>query len=340
MVVWLDTRDIAPDHRRDAIRDAYVLADVPRQVSLLSQEAVDATRIEGWMFGTMKLFCPESPGMRVVRSSPAGRLDPMIAFCIQTHGTGRCIEDDRREALMPGDLVMVSPTLPNEFVIEGATAAVELPFDELGVSVEMAHRACGRLATSPLFALVGRHLLSLRRDAEAITLSEGASDVGLATTKLVRALIVSAASDERSARSALTDALEPRIFAYVRRHLTDGDLTPAKIARAHNISVRYLYKICDDVDVTLMEWVMQERLEGARGDLSSRDRSRVSVALVARKWGFKNATHFSQRFRRAYGVAPRDVLHGSLRQELGWPLPADSAVHAQPKSVRAHNKLG
>jgi AraC-like DNA-binding protein len=315
MVVWLDTRDIAPDYRRDAIRDAYVLADVPRQVSLLSQEAVDATRIEGWMFGTMKLFCPESPGMDVVRSGPTRRLDPMIAFCLQTHGTGRSIEEDRRVALMPGDLVMVSPTLPNEFVIEGATAAAELPFEDIGVSVELAQRACERLAASPLFALVGRHLLSLRRDAEAITSSVGASDVGLATTKLVRALIVSAASDERSARSALADALEPRVLAYVRQHLTDGDLTPAKIARAHNISVRYLYKMCDEADVTLMEWVMQERLEGARRDLSSPDRPGLSIAFVARKWGFKDASHFSHRFRQAYGVAPRDVLHGSLRYE-------------------------
>jgi AraC-like DNA-binding protein len=315
MVVFLDTRDIAPDHRRDAIHDAYVLADVPRQVSLLSQKAVDATRIEGWMFGTTKLFCPESPGMDVVRSGPTRRLDPMIALCLQTHGAGRSIEEDRRIALMPGDLVMVSPTMPNQFVIEGATAAAELPFEDVGVSVEVAQRACERLATSPLFALVGRHLLSLRRDAEAISSSVGASDVGLATTKLVRALIVSAASDERSARSALADALQPRIFAYVRQHLTDRDLTPAKIARAHNISVRYLYKMCDKADVTLMEWVMHERLEGARRDLTSPDRPGLSIAFVARKWGFKDASHFSHRFRQAYGVAPRDVLHGSLRYE-------------------------
>ncbi|MCU1352773.1 MAG: AraC family transcriptional regulator [Acidimicrobiales bacterium] len=313
MVVWLDTRDLPADHRRDAIHDAYVLADVPRQVSLLSQEAVDTTRIEGWMFGTMKLFCPDSPGMDVVRSGPTRRLDPMIAFCLQMRGIGRSIEDDRRVASMPGDLVMISPTLPNQFVIHGATAAVEIPFEEMGVSIEIAQRACERLPASPLFALVGRHLLSLRRDADAISSSAGAPDVGLATTNLLRALIVSAATDELSARSALADALAPRIFAYVRQHLTDGDLTPAKIARVHNISVRYLYKLCDEADVTLMDWVMQERLDGARGDLTSPDGPGITVAAVARRWGFKDASHFSQRFRRAYGVAPREVLHRSRR---------------------------
>ncbi|MEY2566672.1 MAG: hypothetical protein QOE35_1201 [Actinomycetota bacterium] len=267
------------------------------------------------MFGNMKLFCPDSPGMDVVRSGPTRRLDPMIAFCLQMHGTGRSIEDDRRLALMPGDLVMVSPTLRNQFVIDGATAAVEIPFEEMDVSVEMAQRACERLPASPLFALVGRHLLSLRREADAISSSAGGPDVGLATTNLLRALIVSAATDARFARSAFADALAPRIFAYVRQHLTDGDLTPAKIARAHNISVRYLYKLCDEADVTLMEWVMQERLDGARRDLSSPDRPRVSVAFVAHKWGFKDASHFTQRFRRAYGVTPREVLRGSYRHD-------------------------
>jgi AraC-like DNA-binding protein len=315
MVVLLNTQEIAPDERRDAIRDAFVLADVPRHVSLLSQEAVDTTRIEGWVFGSMKLFSPQSPGMDVVRGGPTRRLDPMIAFCVQTHGTGRSIEDGRRVALVPGDLVMVSPTSPNQFVIEGATAAVELPFDEMGVSVEMAQRACERLAASPLFALVARHLLSLRRDADAISSSGGSPDVGLATMKLARALIVSAASDERSARSELADALQPRIFAYLRQHLTDADLTPAKIARAHNMSVRSLFNVWNEADVSLMEWVMLERLEGARRDLSSPDRSGLSVAFVARKWGFKDASHFSQRFRRAYGVAPRDVLQRSLRHD-------------------------
>jgi AraC-like DNA-binding protein len=315
MVVWLDTREIAPDHRRDAIRDAYFLADVPRQVSLLSQQAVDETRIEGWMFGTVKLFCPASPGMDVIRSGPTGRLDPMIAFCLQTHGTAKSIEHARRVALMPGDLVMVSPTSHNQFVIDGSTAAAEFPFEEIGVTVEMAQRACERLATSPLFTLVGHHLLSLRRDADAIYSSAGAPDVGLATTKLIRALIISAASDERSARSALAEALEPRIAAYVRQHLADADLTPAKIARAHNMSTRALYKMWDSADVTLMEWVMHERLERARRDLSSPDRFGVSVAHVARKWGFKDASHFSQRFRRTYGVSPRDVVRRSRRED-------------------------
>ena len=306
MALLFDTRDVAPEARRDAVRDAYALAELPRQVNLLSQEAVDATRIEGWMFGSLKLFTPESPGLSVIRDSPSG-LDPMIALCIQDRGTGRSTEEHRQQLLMPGELLMVDPTARNEFAVSGATIAIEVPFDEIGVTVEVARKASTRLAASPLFPLVSHHLLSLRADADQIALSAEAPDVGLATIQLVRALIMSAALDERSARSPLADAIAPRIFAYVRRHLTEADLTPVTIARAHNISVRHLYKLCDAADVRLVEWIIAERLEGARRELMTPGGASSTVAHVSRKWGFKDPSHFSTRFRNAYGMSPREL---------------------------------
>jgi AraC-like DNA-binding protein len=314
VALLLDTRQVVPEARRDAVHDAYVRADVPRQVDLLSQDAVDSTRIEWWLFAGVKLFTPESPGINVIRDSPSGRLEPIIALCIQHHGTAESIEGDRQQVLMPGDLVMVGPTARNEFLVKGATTAIEVPFDEVGVTVEMARSACTRLPASPLFPLIGQHLLNLRAEADLVSSSATAADVGTATTQLVRALIVSAALDERSARSALADALAPRIFAYVRQHLTDRGLTPVTIARAHNISVRYLYKLCDAAGVRLVDWIIEERLEGARRDLTDPGQANRTIALISRKWGFKDPSHFSSRFRRAFGISPRELQRHSQRQ--------------------------
>lgn len=144
--------------------------------------------------------------------------------------------------------------------------------------------------------------------------SASAPEVGAATARLVKALIVSAALDERSAQNASADALAPRIFAYVRQHLTERDLTPVTIARAHSISVRYLYKLCDAAGVRLVEWIIEERLEGARRELAEPDQANRTIALISRKWGFKDPSHFSNRFRRAYGISPRDLQRHSQRQ--------------------------
>ena len=319
MALLLDTRDVDPEARRDAVHDTYVRAGVPRQVDLTTQEAVDATRIEGWMFGSTKLFCPESPGIRVIRESPSGQLDPMIALCIQNRGTGRSTEEDRREVLLPGDLLMVGPTARNDFLVSGATIALEIPFHEIGITVETARKASAQLPASPLFPLVSRHLLALRADADLVASSVTAAEVGAATTELVKALIVSAAHDERSSLSALADALAPRIFAYVRQHLTDTDLTPVAIARAHNISVRYLYKVCDAADVKLVEWIIAQRLEGAWRDLTSPNQTKRTIALISRRWGFKDPSHFSSRFRHAYGISPRELQRHSRNESRDRP---------------------
>jgi len=316
MALLVDTRDVAPGARHDAVRDAYLLADVQRQVNLLSQDAVDATRIEGWMFGSLRLFTAESPGMSVLRDSPSG-LEPMIALCVQNRGTGRSTEEHRQQVLMPGELLMVDPTARNEFLVSGATIAIEIPFGEVGVTVEVARKASTNLSASPLFPLVSHHLLMLRADADLVSTSSTATDVGLATIQLVRALIMSAALDERSARSPLADAIAPRIFAYVRQHLTEADLTPVTIARAHNISVRYLYRLCDAAGVRLVEWIIAERLEGARRELMTPRGTSPTIAQVSRRWGFKDPSHFSTRFRLAYGMSPRDFQRHARHEERG-----------------------
>ena len=314
MTLLLDTRDVDPEARRDALHDAFVQAGVPREIDLLSEQAANETRIEAWMFGSLRLLSSETPGMRVRRDSPSGQLDPMIALCVQMRGSAQSTECDLHRRMMPGDLLMVSPTHRNEFVTRGATAAVEIPFGELGITVEVARSASTNLPASPLFELVGNHVLALRSDADLVSSSATAADVGSATAQLVRALIVSAALDERSTRSALADALAPRVFAYVRQHLTERDLTPLTIARADNISVRYLYKLCDAAGVKLVEWIISERLEGARRELMSPHQRNKTIALISRQWGFKDPSHFSNRFRHAYGISPRELQRQSRHQ--------------------------
>lgn len=117
--------------------------------------------------------------------------------------------------------------------------------------------------------------------------------------------------DGQSARCSLADALVPRILAYVRQHLTEGDLTPVSIARAHNISVRYLYRLCDATGIKLVEWIIAERLEGARKELAASSGGHTTIAQISRRWGFKDPSHFSTRFRHAFGISPRDLQRQS-----------------------------
>ena len=138
--------------------------------------------------------------------------------------------------------------------------------------------------------------------ADALTSAERAM-IGRGTTELVRALIASAARDEAGAREAMTGSLMTRITTYLHRHLTEPDLSPARIARAHNISVRWLYDNWTD-ELSVAQWIIRERLELARRELAG-PRTQ-SIATVARQCGFTDPAHFSRRFREAFGMSPRE----------------------------------
>lgn len=97
-----------------------------------------------------------------------------------------------------------------------------------------------------------------------------------------------------------------RILEYVELHLTDPDLSPEVIARAHHISVRYLHKLFKDEGTTVGRWILRRRLEECRRDLMRYGRGGRTIAAVAGRWGFLSATHFSRVFRSAYGMSPRE----------------------------------
>jgi len=143
-------------------------------------------------------------------------------------------------------------------------------------------------------------------DAERLTGDPAAAALGTATVELARALLVSAAHADRHSREVLADTLLTRVRAYVRRHLTDPDLTPATIAAAHNVSLRHLYKTCARADLSLEQWIISERLRGAREEPLRPESRQRTVAAIARAWGFRDPTHFTRRFLAASGMTPAE----------------------------------
>ncbi|MFD5128729.1 helix-turn-helix transcriptional regulator [Streptomyces olindensis] len=108
-----------------------------------------------------------------------------------------------------------------------------------------------------------------------------------------------------------------RVQDHIRRHLCDPDMSPAGIAAAHFMSVRYPHKLFEQEGVTVGEWIRTQRLERCRRDLLRSPGH--AVATVARRWGFVSPSHFNRAFRAAYGMPPREWrrhgLCGEAHQE-------------------------
>lgn len=178
--------------------------------------------------------------------------------------------------------------------------------DDLALPMETIRRARPALGTSPLQSMYARHLTLLTESMPILSQDLAVQQLGDATIAMSRALISSAAGDDLRTRESLHESLFQRIQMFVHDRLRDPDLSPESIAAAHHVSVRLLYRLMSTKGVQLEQWIIDQRLEGARRELASRTGRHKSIAAVAHQWAFATPSHFSRRFRDKYGVTPRD----------------------------------
>jgi AraC-like DNA-binding protein len=114
--------------------------------------------------------------------------------------------------------------------------------------------------------------------------------------------------DARGALPAETReaALLVAIDDFITRRLRDPELSPATIAAAHHISVRYLHKLYAGRPdgTTVAATIRLRRLEGCHRDLAQPFGTHRPVHQIAAGWGFRSESHFSRLFKAAYGVSP------------------------------------
>jgi AraC-like DNA-binding protein len=115
---------------------------------------------------------------------------------------------------------------------------------------------------------------------------------------------------EPSADQAVQQARLRSIKAWIEDHLTDPDLSLAKIAKNNGISLRYLHYLFRLTDMSASEWVWDRRLQRSYDLLTRPELNNLSVTEVAYRLGFNSSSHFSTTFRRKFGNRPSDVRQG------------------------------
>jgi AraC-like DNA-binding protein len=100
------------------------------------------------------------------------------------------------------------------------------------------------------------------------------------------------------------DERQQMLRRYIARHLRDPDLTRNRIALDLGCTTRTLARMFEGRGETLMNQIYRARLEGARSDLCNSSLDARPLADIARFWGFRNYTHFSDRFHTYFGLTP------------------------------------
>lgn len=304
----LDTAGIPAQDRVEAVHVAMTQASAPCHVIHEDPHGDVHARMGLWDLGGANVFTTRASGLRLLRTPRQARQDamPVVALSVQQQADGRHEQLARQEIVAPGELMAVDLSAPYDFSWsgDGAAGCIQIPIDQLGLPVDVIRRAVGNVRRSPLYRLVAQHVAQVTTEPDRFSTDPAAHALGAASIELARALLVSAANLD--SREVLADSLLTRVRAYVRRHLTDPDLRPATIAAAHNVSLRHLYKACAQAELSLEQWIISERLRGAREELLRPESRQRSIAAIARGWGFRDPTHFTRRFLIAYGMTPTE----------------------------------
>ncbi|MFI5956325.1 AraC family transcriptional regulator [Cryptosporangium sp. NPDC051539] len=174
-------------------------------------------------------------------------------------------------------------------------------------------------STRPISTALARQWTALVNLTSAILLSDDApAPDALLSEELTRTAAITAL--HVFPNSALTGAYRPgpgwvgaapvrRAAAFIQAH-ADQPLTLEQIAVAAGIGGRALqYAFRRHVDATPIGYLRRIRLERAAQELRDADPANgVTVATVARRWGWASARQFAAAYRRRFGVLPSHTL--------------------------------
>ncbi|MEM7799029.1 MAG: helix-turn-helix transcriptional regulator [Chloroflexota bacterium] len=76
------------------------------------------------------------------------------------------------------------------------------------------------------------------------------------------------------------------------------------IASGLHLSPRYIHLLFKEEETTVSRFIWSTRLEKCRSDLVDPSSAMLSISEIAFSWGFQSSAHFSQAFRRQYGMTP------------------------------------
>lgn len=118
-------------------------------------------------------------------------------------------------------------------------------------------------------------------------------------------LLALAASEEAprdlgTARTALLDRMRDTIKGIYY----DATLTPAAVADQHGVSVRFLHLLFAKAGSSFGRELLTRRLEAAYRMLRDPRFGDLAVNEIARRNGFRNASHFARHFRKRFGMSP------------------------------------
>ena len=202
--------------------------------------------------GALRFAVVHASGERAPSAPASARLPDADAIMLMTsvQGEAALLVEDRRIALGLTSVCIVWPrsALDVEMPTGSSFCALSIPAELIDAATL---RAEGRAERVLEMDSAAAEVLAEYLRAVAIKVGELESDTEAAYIRLAFEM-ANRAFGEMRGRATRADVLRSQIMQYIEAHLSDPDLGPGRIARAHFISLRYLHALFRNEGITVL----------------------------------------------------------------------------------------
>jgi len=303
--------DAVPAHKRSVYwQEATSEAFLPLEIECAGDEDfygyIELIQSDG--FGVSTVSADAHIVRRSRRSIKSSETSSLIFIC-QKSGSGIVRQDSQNIVLEQGAITFIDSDRPYEFKFDESFEQTVLQ-----VPKHVFLDRCRWLMGSPPIRVSGENPLAHLVQANLDTLLKVGNAIPETMSPKVFTTVVdllSLALDE-SAEGPLPEISEGQLMHvqrskhYIMQNLKESSLSPNIVAKACDISPRYLSNLFSSEGITVSGWIRMQRLESARMEIERKINVSEPLNQVAYRWGFSDYSHFCRLFKSAYGLSPRN----------------------------------
>ncbi|MBV8539731.1 MAG: helix-turn-helix domain-containing protein [Pseudonocardiales bacterium] len=261
--------------------------------------------------GDMRVSLVSADPHTVVRqaSRGGGENDGFVYFCRTLTGRARLTQDGDAVELRPGGIALFDTTRPHTLAMPDAFRMVTLRFPHRVVGLDPHHTrgltAVPWACATGVGAIVSVVLAELGNHLDELSVTE-ADQLGNSILTMIRSLLADRLAQTSADPVAARQMLLARMQEFARDHLPDVSLSPAMLARQHNVSLRYVQVLFAEHGTSPARWIRDERLARCYAYLANPQYDHLTVTAIGERWGLCGASQISRLFREQYGSTPRE----------------------------------
>jgi len=324
ITTW-STNDVEPRHRASYWRDVISRAVLGGSVDLLEPGfagCISARRLQRLAFASF-----DSSPHDILREKRDIARDTSGSFLLslQLAGTARLRQGGREAELRTGQMGILDSTKPFVVSFTGTVRRMVavLPRDLVRRYAPALGEASAPLLidnSAPCADLVREYVTRLSNPG--FDVSESAAEV--LSENLCSLLGIVSSGSAAGGLPAERDLRLESLLAYMRRHASDPELTPAAAAAHLKISVRSIHKLMRETGRTFCAWLLDERIDQCIRRLRSPQHARQRISEIAWDCGFSDVSYFNGVFKQRVGMTPSSLRQSASAEAQITPLAVNS----------------